>query len=272
MRTAYTTPTSTFYRCAEIPSRRWAKARRALMAVRSDAIAAFEDRHRDLLGPDGRLMDWGHRGLAITSPGRPAGCRPHPSPLHPHTERAWLPDRRTRTGRMLHEQIEGLPAFDYQAVLDNAPYPGAMPFVHDDGTGPRVPYRAVVDGVVHLCWPFPVPGLDPAVWTQITRAEYEAAVAEEAHQERVRNLGCAISALDWERETAGVPDLVAALQEAAAAAVRARTGDHPGIDLVGEALLRARDALGEYRHGFAPAEAALPRVEAEVAALHALAA
>ncbi|MEU0493775.1 hypothetical protein ABZ249_31495 [Nocardiopsis sp. NPDC006139] len=272
MRTTYSTPTATFYRCEQTASRRWREAHRTLMGVRRDAVSAFTARHRALLGEGGYLWDSIVHGWVIVAPARPAGCRPHPHAVRPTDGLAWLPDRRTRTGRMLHDQITGLPAFDYQAVLDNAPYPGAMPFIHDDGVGRMAPYRAVVDDVVHLCWPAPVPGLDPAVWEEITRAEYEAAVAEEAHQERVRNLGCAVAALDWVRETAGVPDLVAAVQEAATAAVRARTGDHPGIDLVGEALLRARDALGEYRHGVTPAQVALPRVEAEVKALHALAA
>lgn len=187
MRTHYTGPTSTFYRCEESLSRLWAEALQHLETLHFQAVEAFTERHQDLLGEDGYLWENILWGPTIVAPTRPAGCRPHTHRLDPPMGGwAWLPDQRTRTGRMLADQIDGLPKLDPQMIKAAAPMPGNMPWTHQDETGTMLHFREVIDGLLYINWPVPIPGLDPAVWTPIDADEYAQAVAERKHRERVR--------------------------------------------------------------------------------------
>lgn len=269
MRTHYTHPGTAFYRCEEAASRRWWAAHRNLETVHRQAVTAFTDRHRDLLGQDGYLWDSILWGPTIVASARPAGCRPHTHQVDPpQGGQAWLPDGRTRTGRMLAAQIEGLPRFDSQAIAAAAPLPGGMPWIHPAQEGPAGHFRVLVDGVLYLSWPQPVPGLDTAVWTPIDREEFLAARDEADHRERVRGLEVIHARLT--RESTIHPQLLWELAAAVARVLAQHRADHAQVAATRDAVLAAEHLLAEHHHLSDPDE---QQVRAHIdAVLHTLAA
>ena len=248
MRNHYTGPNTAFYRCQETRSRLWWEAYQNLESVHHQAVDAFTNRHKTLLGEHGHLTYVTVRGHYILAPTRPTGCRPSnyqiniPSTAHP----TWVPDRRTRTGRMLAAQIAGLPRFDPQMIEAAAPMPGNMPWIHTDTTGTMLHFRVVVDGVLHINWPQPIPDLDPAVWTPITAGEYLQAEAEHEHRERVRGLRFIHNRLT--HHGTGDPKMLTQLAEAVSLVLDKHHTDHTRVKTTSSMVLRAERMLKDHHH------------------------
>lgn len=269
MRTHYTGPNTAFYRCEESRSRLWWNAHQNLESVHRQAVDAFTTRHKTLLGKHGHLRYVTMRGHYILAPTRPTGCRPSnyqvdiPSTAHP----TWVPDRRTRTGRMLAAQIAGLPRFDSQMIRAAAPMPGNMPWVHTDQTSNEMMlhFRVVIDGVLYINWPQPIPDLDPAVWTPITAGEYLQAVAEREHRERVRGLQFIHARLT--HYGTGDPAMLSELADAVSLVLDKHHTDHARVKAARDLVIQAEHLLVE-QHYFGRPGAGQVRARVEEA-LHA---
>src|SRR5690625_929561 len=95
------------YRATSAASRRWHTAYTTLRTLRPAAIDAFNTRNAHTLG-GARLHDQPGPGPVIEHDTQPPGCRPYPWSQAGAAAPMWVPDRRTRLGRVYADQIADL--------------------------------------------------------------------------------------------------------------------------------------------------------------------
>ncbi|MET9713333.1 hypothetical protein [Nocardiopsis alba] len=238
-----------YYRADAARSRAWLQARDHIFDLRKHAIQAFNDRNAALLcgaylheSPTGR---W-----AIYSYGRPPGCCPHPRSMPTRNGASpWVPDRRTRIGRMLEEQIDGLPTTTERAwrTWEAIGPLGGLDMLYLITTPELMRARQVVlDQVLHIGWSEPL-DLDPQVWVSITQSDFEEARAAQEHQTQVARLEAVTNRMTlW---TYCRPDLLEQLRQIAVQTLRDHRDDRARVRTVLTTIRPAEHLLNLQRHG-----------------------